>query len=234
VILRGSLKVDTASSDSVIKRYYRERAPVYDRVYGYPERREDLLYLKRHIANQFAGRDVLEVAAGTGYWTQFICRKANSILATDVIVEALAQVKQRDGTDTVSTRLVDAYSLDELNQTYTGAFAGLWFSHVPVERRREWLVSLHRRLDPGAIVVLLDNSLAQCERIPLSYSDERGNTYQDRLTDSGETYRVLKNFPTEKELLEATSQLGRDHRFQVLEHFGVFKYVVDSPLVRQT
>lgn len=220
--------MDTASSDSVIKRYYRERAPVYDRVYMYPERREDLQYLERHIPNQFAGRDVLEVAAGTGYWTQFICRKANSILATDVIVEALAQIKQRVGTDTVSTQLVDAYALDELHQTYTGAFAGLWFSHVPVERRSEWLVSLHRRLDPGAIVVLLDNSLAQCERIPVSYTDERGNTYQDRVTDSGEKYRVLKNFPTEKELLEATLRLGRRHRYQELEHFWLFQYVVDS------
>jgi demethylmenaquinone methyltransferase/2-methoxy-6-polyprenyl-1,4-benzoquinol methylase len=198
----------------------------------YPERRQDLLYLERHIANQFAGRDVLEVAAGTGYWTQFICQKANSILATDVIVEALAQIKLRGGTDTVSTRLIDAYSLDELHQTYTGAFAGLWFSHVPVGRRREWLVSLQRRLDPGAIVVLLDNSLAQCERIPLTYSDERGNTYQDRLADSGEIYRVLKNFPTEKDLLEATSGLGSGRRYQELEHFWLFKYVVDSPLVQ--
>jgi demethylmenaquinone methyltransferase/2-methoxy-6-polyprenyl-1,4-benzoquinol methylase len=198
----------------------------------YPERRQDLLYLERHIANQFAGRDVLEVAAGTGYWTQFICQKANSILATDVIVEALAQIKLRGGTDTVSTRLIDAYSLDELHQTYTGAFAGLWFSHVPVGRRREWLVSLQRRLDPGAIVVLLDNSLAQCERIPLTYSDERGNTYQDRFTDSGEIYRVLKNFPTEKDLLEATSGLGSGRRYQELEHFWLFKYVVDSPLVQ--
>ena len=143
--------MDTASSDDVIKRYYRERAPVYDRVYMYPERRGDLRYLERHIPNQFAGRDVLEVAAGTGYWTQFICRKANSILATDAIVESLAQIKQRGVTDTVSTQIVDAYSLDELHEIYTGAFAGLWFSHVPVERRREWLVSLHRRLDPRQV-----------------------------------------------------------------------------------
>ncbi len=42
-----------------MKRYYRERAPVYDRVYTYPERREDVRYPERHIPNPFAGRDVI-------------------------------------------------------------------------------------------------------------------------------------------------------------------------------
>ncbi len=44
--------METASSDYVMKRYYRERAQVYDRVYMYPERREDVRYLERHIPNQ--------------------------------------------------------------------------------------------------------------------------------------------------------------------------------------
>ena len=227
MIAKGSLEVATASADQTMKRYYRERAPVYDRVYMYPERQKDLRYLERNIPNPFAGRDVLEVAAGTGYWTRFISRKANSILATDVTVEALAQIRERGLTNNVSTRVIDAYSLDELSGSYSGAFAGLWFSHVPVERRREWLVSLHHRLDPGAIVVFLDNSTTQCERTPLSYTDDRGNTYQDRVTDSGEQYRVMKNFPTEKELLQTTSGLGRHHRFQALEHFWTLQYVAN-------
>ncbi len=51
--------METASSDYVMKRYYRERAPVYDRFYTYPERREDVRYPERHIPNQFTGRDVI-------------------------------------------------------------------------------------------------------------------------------------------------------------------------------
>ena len=61
-------------SDSKMKTYYRERAPVYDRVYTYPERQKDLRFLEDYIAKQFTGLDVLEIAAGTGYWTQFIAR----------------------------------------------------------------------------------------------------------------------------------------------------------------
>ena len=51
--------METASSDYVMKRYYRERAPVYDRFYTYPVRREDVRYPERHIPNQFTGRDVI-------------------------------------------------------------------------------------------------------------------------------------------------------------------------------
>jgi len=60
-----------------MKEYYKERAPVYDRVYAYPERQDDLRELEEYIPAQFDGREVIEIAAGTGYWTQFIYKKAN-------------------------------------------------------------------------------------------------------------------------------------------------------------
>ena len=49
--------------------YYRERAQEYDAVYDKPERQEDLARLRALLPPLVAGRSVLEVAAGTGYWT---------------------------------------------------------------------------------------------------------------------------------------------------------------------
>ena len=60
--------------DADLKRYYKDRAPIYDRVYAYPERQDDLRFLEGYISAQFAGLDILEVAAGTGYWTAFLSR----------------------------------------------------------------------------------------------------------------------------------------------------------------
>ncbi len=214
------------TTDQEMKGYYKERAPVYDRVYGYPERQQDLRYLEKYVSNQFSELEVIEVAAGTGYWTQFICRQAKFVLATDAMAEALAQIEKREIQGSVERRLVDAYSLDDIAERFSGAFAGLWFSHIPVERRDEWLTLLHRRLRPGATVLLLDNSKAQCEDLPLTHTDERGNTYQDRKTDSGETYRVLKNFPTEAEMIEITTHLGCSYQFQELDHFWFFQFEI--------
>ena len=101
-----------------MKEYYQQRAPVYDRVYSYPERQGDLRELEKYIPAQFDGLDIIEVAAGTGYWTQFICKKARSILSTDITAEALIQINNRAGDmQNITTKIVDAYSLDsaELN-----------------------------------------------------------------------------------------------------------------------
>ena len=55
-----------------MRSYYKERAPVYDRVYKYPERQTDLRFLESYRPRQFSGLKMIEIAAGTGYWTQFI------------------------------------------------------------------------------------------------------------------------------------------------------------------
>ena len=49
--------------------YYRERALEYDRVYLKPERQGDLYRIREWLSTVFDGRRVIEVAAGTGYWT---------------------------------------------------------------------------------------------------------------------------------------------------------------------
>jgi len=214
----------TNQCDHQMRLYYKERAPVYDAVYSYPERQNDLRFLENYVGQQFKGVDVLEVAAGTGYWTQFICAKAASVLATDITKTALDQLKSRPGCDGVSAKILDAYTIDKVGRNFGGAFAGLWYSHVPRQRADEFLSGLHQALLPGATVLFIDNSAAQCNRLPLSDTDECGNTYQDRVLETGGSHRVLKNFPTQKELLEATQDYGEDFYFLELENFWLFQY----------
>ena len=78
-----------------MRAYYKERAPIYDRVYKYPERQTDLRFIEEYIPKQFSGLKVLEIAAGTGYWTQFLTTEASSILATDATKEALEELAKR-------------------------------------------------------------------------------------------------------------------------------------------
>lgn len=215
---------DDLGSDVQMQAYYRERAPVYDRVYAYPERQDDLRWLETYIPQQFHGLDVIEIAAGTGYWTQFIAPVARSMLATDATAEPLQQVKQREQCAGVPTEVIDAYSLGFEQQRFSAAFAGLWFSHVPKQRYAEFLAGVQRVLQPGATVLLIDNSIAQCQRLPLSYTDVDGNTFQERELDDGSVYPVLKNFPTRDELCAAIEPYGREVHYRALEHFWLFQY----------
>src|SRR4029078_8543003 len=77
-------------ADAELSRYYAARAREYEQIYDKSERQADLALLQRSIAEYFVDRDVLEIACGTGYWTQFIAPVARSVTATDINAETLA------------------------------------------------------------------------------------------------------------------------------------------------
>lgn len=204
--------------------YYAARAPYYDDVYEKPERREDIAFLRRHLPAVFAGRTVLEVACGTGYWTQHIAPVAAAMTATDAVDEPLQLARARPGVGRVRFERADAYDLPASLGLFEGAFAGLWLSHVPVERRGEFLASLHRRLLPGAKVALIDNSTVQLRDFPIAERDARGNTWQDRVLKDGTRHRVLKNFPAREELEAMIAGVGERPAFRELANFWLFEY----------
>jgi demethylmenaquinone methyltransferase/2-methoxy-6-polyprenyl-1,4-benzoquinol methylase len=213
-----------SGDDEPLRAYYAARAPYYDDVYDRPERREDIAFLRARLPAVFRGRHVLEVACGTGYWTQHIAPAAASMTATDAVEEPLALARRRRGVQAVRFALADAYDLPKMLGRFDAAFAGLWLSHVPVERRREFLASLHRRLAPGAVVVLLDNSDVQLRDFPIAGRDAHGNTYQSRRLEDGTVHRVLKNFPTRTELEAMIAGFGGQPAYRALRNFWLLEY----------
>jgi ubiquinone/menaquinone biosynthesis C-methylase UbiE len=188
----------SASVDPSLRAYYAARAPYYDAVYDKPERIADIALLRNFLPARFAGRRVIEVACGTGYWSQFIAPAAYSLVATDLIAEPLEFAKQRPSSVDAQFVQADAYDLPTLLGKFNAAFAGLWLSHVPIGQRSKFFSSLHSLLEPGSPVVLIDNSEVQCQEYPIAESDSEGNTYQSRPLRDASVHQVLKNFPTEQ------------------------------------
>ncbi len=216
-------KNEKNAKESGMNRYYRERTPVYDDVYAYPERQQDLRLLEQYVEDAFAGHHVLEVAAGTGYWTQFIARRADSMLVTDAEAEPLKKLSERELRCPVVVEQQDVYRLST-DREFDGGFAGLWLSHVPVERIPAFFDSFHACLAPGASVILMDNSEAQLQRLPITERDEAGNTYQSRELESGSTHLVLKNFPSEDDLRRYVEDHGEVEEYLDLENFWLLQY----------
>ena len=180
--------------------YYAARAGEYDAVYAKPERQSDLRRIERWLPEAVAGEPLLEVACGTGYWTQFLAPVVPSIVAIDSSPETLAIARARVTASHVSFDVGDAYDLARCGRSFGAAFAGFWFSHVPLERQSEFLRGLGAVLRPGAKVVLLDNRFVEGSSSPISERDAIGNTYQSRKLADGSVHRVVKNFPSEAEL----------------------------------
>jgi SAM-dependent methyltransferase len=95
--------------------YYARRAPEYERIYERPERRADLVALGARVRSLVAGADVLEVACGTGYWTERFAAAARSVLATDVGGEVLEIARRKTyPPGRVSFAVADAFRLQDL------------------------------------------------------------------------------------------------------------------------
>lgn len=205
--------------------YYKQRAAYYERVYHKPERQTDLRAMERWIAQPFAGRRVLEVAAGTGWWTPHAARDARRWLATDVNPETMAVAQAKAMPACVEFRAVDAFTFAELGgETFDAAFAGCWWSHLTWQQLPPWLEALHARLEPGARVVFLDNSFVQTSSTPISRTDEHGNTYQNRTLDDGSVFEVVKNFPAPEQAFAVLGPRAREPEWIAHEHYWILSY----------
>jgi demethylmenaquinone methyltransferase/2-methoxy-6-polyprenyl-1,4-benzoquinol methylase len=212
--------------------YYARRAGEYERIYAKPERQADLRAMEAWISQAFVGRRVLEVACGTGWWTRFGARDCEWWWATDLNPQTLEIARHKPMPPSkVGFAEVDAYTWEGLERKdftgrFTGAFAGFWWSHVPVERLTGWLSSLHLHLSPGARVVFLDNKYVAGSSTPIARRDELGNTWQQRHLDDGSVHDVLKNFPTPQEAQAALGARALDVRWIDFDHYWILSYTL--------
>ncbi len=214
-----------AQPDPAMKAYYAARAREYERIYAKPERQPDLRKLEDKIPALLAGKKVLEVACGTGYWTQHIARTARSVLATDLTEETLAVARAKElPQQKVRYATADAFALPAAEGPFDGAYGGFWWSHLRHSECRPFLESLRPCLAPGAIVVLMDNLYVEGNSTPIARTDAEGNTWQQRKLDSGATHEVLKNYPTEAQLTEAIRGVGAKPRYEALEYYWLFSF----------
>ena len=215
------------ATEESMRQYYAQRAQIYERVYHKPERQRDLRAMESALAVPFAGRRVLEVACGTGWWTPHGARLAASWLATDLNPETMAIAQSKAMPASVRFATVDAYTLAGIeSERFDAAFAGFWWSHVPLARLRAWLALLHSRLEPGAQVVLLDNRFVAGSSTAISRRDDEGNTYQRRTLDDGTEHEVVKNFPDRDGAVAAAGERVRNAVWQEHTHYWVLSYTL--------
>jgi SAM-dependent methyltransferase len=209
--------------------YYAARATEYDKVYAKPERQADLRQIEQWLPTVLAGHSVLEIACGTGYWTQFFAPRCTRIVAVDSALETIQIAKSRVPPEKVELVVGDAYSLPPQPRPLSAGFAGFWWSHIPRTRVGEFLRDFHAALELGAPVVLLDNRFVPGSSTPITEQDAEGNTYQTRLLSDGTSHRVLKNFPSKQELLAAVSPFATEVRYHEWEYFWALEYATAAP-----
>jgi demethylmenaquinone methyltransferase/2-methoxy-6-polyprenyl-1,4-benzoquinol methylase len=208
--------------------YYSKRASRHDHFMGYTgnEEMERLLGpMIEWFEDDVRGKDVLEIACGTGNWTQVLAKRARSVVATDVntnIIE-LARTKTYDN-DRVRFEIADAYDLGKIDGSFDAAFAADWWAHIPKAALRTFITGLKDRLRPRSRVIIVDMLPREELNRWFSHYDDDGNLIHKRDFPDGEVFEVVKNFPTEAELLEVLSGFADDVKYR--EHEALRRWML--------
>jgi demethylmenaquinone methyltransferase/2-methoxy-6-polyprenyl-1,4-benzoquinol methylase len=172
--------------------YYRARAGEYDEWFlregrydrGAVHRAEwfrEIERVRQALSASVARLSVLELACGTGLWTEQLARENRRVLAVDASPEVLAINRQRIRTDNVEYAAADLFAWTPPRR-FDAVFFAFWLSHVPPERFASFWSSVDAALESDGRVFFVDS-------LP-----EPTSTATDHvLTDSGIVRRRLND-----------------------------------------
>lgn len=212
--------------------YYDKVAPLHDAFMGHTsnEAMEELLGPIIEWMEPFVrDRRVLEIACGTGNWTQVLSKRARSVVAVDQSGAYLDIARSKEyARGNVTLLEADAYSLESVEGEFETAFAADWWSHIPKSCIPEFVGSMMTKLMPGSSVVLLDMLPSPSLDAMFSHYDEEGNGIHRRTFVDGTEFEVVKNFPGEPYLREIFGAYARTMTYR--EHDGLRRWVLTLTL----
>ena len=213
--------------------YYNKRLEEYEAIYAKPERQSDLQKLVDQLHADLKNCTVLELACGTGWWTEKLAAHASSWTATDADPAALEIVQHKTIQGLSTAQLLNAYQ-PHVNELVDCIFAAHWYSHLKLNEQQAFFESVHTCLKPGGCLIMLDNKYVSGSSTSISRTDTIGNTYQRRPLKDSSTHEVLKNFPTQDQLHQSGTafafavQADKDLKLE-LHHYWYVVMRASSP-----
>jgi demethylmenaquinone methyltransferase/2-methoxy-6-polyprenyl-1,4-benzoquinol methylase len=198
--------------------YYRARANEYDQWFfrqGRYDQGEALnrLWFQEVEQVRLALRDfkpagqVLELACGTGLWTQQIVAHADRVLALDSSAEAIALNLARLKSAKVEYRQADIFDWQP-QETCDVVFFGFWLSHVPPDRFATFWHTVAQALKPGGRVFFVDSRYSETSSARDHMLEGPQATTIGRRLNDGREYRIVKVFYQPQELQTRLAGLG--------------------------
>ena len=129
------------------------------------------------------GGDVLELAAGTGFWTEQLVGRARTLHAIDSSTETLTVNRKRLGAAAadVTYEVADLFDWHP-PRTWDACVFGFWICKVPDDRIAEFLNTVAASLRPDGVVCFIDKFAASdpaTEQIERTLNDGRQFTIID-------------------------------------------------------
>jgi demethylmenaquinone methyltransferase/2-methoxy-6-polyprenyl-1,4-benzoquinol methylase len=182
-------------------RYYRSRAAEYDAT-AYGSLTSARARIERITSNLPRDTNTLELACGTGMWTEALAYRTGELTAIDASPEAIAIAKRRCP-DSVSFVCADILQWVP-NRRYGLIFFAFWLSHVPTSRIPTFFRLLERALAPSGEVVFVDEQESHASKEKRTADPE----IVERALADGSVHRLVKVFVEPQKMVARLASLG--------------------------
>lgn len=211
--------------------YYRARAGEYDQWFlregrydRGPEHRAawftEIALVRRVLSAAINDSDVLELACGTGVWTEQLARENGHVIAVDVSPEVVAINQDRVRAHNVDYEVADLFSWTP-PRLFDAVFFAFWLSHVPPSRFERFWRMVRSAIKPGGHVFFVDSLLeptsAATDHVPV---DNSGLAH--RKLNDGREFQIVKVFYEPEPLERRLADLGWRGSVQSSGRFFLF------------
>ncbi len=166
---------------------------------------------------------ILELAPGTGIWTERFLRTASSITAVDASPEMIAINRSRVGSNRVSYLQADLFTWHP-TRTYEAVCFCFWLSHVPIERLDNFLSSAATALQPGGKVFFVDSHRKTADTAPEQQLPAEHVQVERRKLNDGREFHIVKNYYEPVSLASHFVSSGFDISIRETETYFLYGY----------
>ncbi|WP_246275688.1 class I SAM-dependent methyltransferase [Brasilonema bromeliae] len=212
--------------------YYRARANEYDEWF-YRLRRYDrgeeinqrwfneVDVVKQALQKVGQNDKILELASGTGIWTQELLNVGKKITAIDASEEVIEINRSKLNSPKVEYRQIDLFAW-EPDTEYDLVFFSFWLSHVPPKLLKSFLTKVYKSVRVGGQVFIVDSRFEPTSTANNHILNDDGSIYQSRKLNDGQEYQIVKIFYQPDELQNKLTEVGFKADVKVTENYLIY------------
>lgn len=163
---------------------------------------------------------ILELACGTGIWTQELLKLGERITAIDASAEMIAINQAKLQSEQVQYERADLFRWEPKAQ-FDMVFFGFWLSHVPSEYLHPFLDQVAQSLKPNGLIFMVDSrpklSAMASDQAPLD-----ANVQQQRRLNDGREFTIVKIYYEPAPLEAAFAKAGLSVKAAITDNYFIY------------
>ena len=227
------MSVDTTKLIRDQIEYYRSRSSEYDewfyRIGRYDRGQEnndrwfvEVETVQKALREIGQVNQVLELASGTGIWTEQLLQISTKIEAIDASAETIAINQNKLNSDKVTYQHRDIFTW-EPEQEYDLVFFSFWLSHVPPDLLQSFFNKVYLATSKGGQIFIIDSRNDSTSRAK-DHLPEQDGIYQTRKLNDGREFKIAKIFYQPDELQTLLVNAGFTADVRVTETYFIYAH----------